>query len=271
MLTISANIRADNKSLIRSLQFSLAQRTQLQHLEKCKVWQTKVWYDKWGGLSKWSIWQLIAFNYSVQCACLPPSSTETTSNVSSCPPGGAMSGMMPTVDTVAVKPVPAYWYYLLAGGGALLLLITVTVVVILCCHRYHGATKKTSVSHHHSVMYHNSQHPNQQGHQHSCHNPNASYNLIHSPNQTPLIPGSRPSPEPMLTIRLEKDDFDSQCWNLDYVWIIQIHLNTLFRWGDQRVWKLLEMKELHFSIITTLHWWESTWARHCSSCCWWLI
>ncbi|TKS67496.1 Neuropilin-2 Vascular endothelial cell growth factor 165 receptor 2 [Collichthys lucidus] len=103
---------------------------------------------------------------------------------------GAMSGMEPTVDTVAVQPVPAYWYYVLAGGGALLLLVTVTVVVILCCHRYHWATKKTS--HHHSVMYHNSQHPSQQGHQNCYQNQNLNYNLIHSPNQNHLYPDPRP-------------------------------------------------------------------------------
>ncbi|XP_076602609.1 neuropilin-2-like isoform X2 [Chaetodon auriga] len=126
---------------------------------------------------------------------------------------GAMSGMEPTVDTVAVPPVPTYWYYVLAGAGALLLLVTVTVAVILCCHRYHWATKKTSGSHHHhSVMYHNSQHPNQQGHQNCYQNQNLSYNLMHSPNQNHLYPGTGQSLEPMLTIRLEKDDsYDSQC------------------------------------------------------------
>lgn len=145
-------------------------------------------------------------------ACLQPSSIVPTSNVSSCPPGGAMSGMEPTVDTVAVQPVSAYWYYVLAGGAALLLLITLTVVVTLCCHRYHWAPKKTSASHHHSVMYHNSQHPNQQGHQNSYQNQNLSYNLIGSPTQNTLYPGTGPSLDPMLTIRLEKDDsYDSQC------------------------------------------------------------
>lgn len=145
----------------------------------------------------------------MRSACLPPSFIVPTSNVSSCPPGGAMSGMEPTVDTVAVQPVPAYWYYVLAGGGALLLLVIVTVVVILCCHRYHWATKKTS--HHHSVMYHSSQHPNQQGHQNCYQNQNLSYNLVHSPNQNHLYPGTGQSLEPMLTIRLEKDDsYDSQ-------------------------------------------------------------
>ncbi|KAI3356486.1 hypothetical protein L3Q82_017693, partial [Scortum barcoo] len=105
---------------------------------------------------------------------------------------GAMSGMEPTVDTVAVQPVPAYWYYVLAGGGALLLLVTVTVVVILCCHRYHWATKKTTGGHHQSVMYHNNQHPNQQAHQNCYQNQNLSYNLIHSPNQNHLYPDPRP-------------------------------------------------------------------------------
>uniref|UniRef100_H3CMD9 Neuropilin 2b n=1 Tax=Tetraodon nigroviridis TaxID=99883 RepID=H3CMD9_TETNG len=86
--------------------------------------------------------------------------------------GGAMSGMEPTVDTVAVQPIPAYLYYVLAGGGALLLMVTVSLVVVLCCHRYHWATKKTS--HHHSVHTH-------------------------------LYPRPGPSLEPMLTIRLEKN------------------------------------------------------------------
>lgn len=148
----------------------------------------------------------------MRSACLPPSFMVPSSNVSSCPPGGAMSGMEPTVDTVAVQRVPAYWYFVLAGGGALLLLITVTVVVILCCHRYHLTTKKTSGSHHHSVMYHSSQPSNQQGHQNCYQNQNLSYNMIHSPNQNHLYPGTGQSLEPMLVIRLEKDDsYDSQC------------------------------------------------------------
>lgn len=154
---------------------------------------------------------LAALNSAVQSACLPPSTCEPSSNVSSCPPGGAMSGMEPTVDTVAVQTVPAYWYYLLAGGGALFLLVTVVVVVILCCLRYHWASKKTSSSHH-SVMYHNSQHPSLQGHQNSYINQNPSFTLIHSPNQNPLHPGSGSSLEPMLINRQEKDDcYDSHC------------------------------------------------------------
>lgn len=147
-------------------------------------------------------------------ACLPPWSIVPTSNVSSCPPGGAMSGMEPTVDTVAVQPVPTYWYYVLAGVAALLLLVIVTVLVTLCCHRYHWAPKKSSAGHHHSVTYHNSQQPNQQGHQNCYQNQNLSYNRIQSPNQNHLYPATGPSPslDPMLTIRMDKDDsYDSQC------------------------------------------------------------
>uniref|UniRef100_A0A673CHW3 Neuropilin n=1 Tax=Sphaeramia orbicularis TaxID=375764 RepID=A0A673CHW3_9TELE len=108
----------------------------------------------------------MTFNAAL-CMNAPPHRLSLHFNVSSCPPGGAVSGMEPTVDTVAVQPVPVYWYYVLAGVGALLLLVTVTVAVVLCCHRYHWAAKKTSLG---------------------------------------------PGLEPMLTIRLEKDDsYDSQC------------------------------------------------------------
>lgn len=141
---------------------------------------------------------------------MPSSSKMPASNVSSCPPGGAMSGMEPTVDTVAVQPIPAYLYYVLAGGGALLLMVTVSLVVVLCCHRYHWATKKTS--HHHSVLYHNNQQLSQHGHRNYYQDPNPTYNLVHSHNH--LYPGTGPSLEPMLTIRLEKDQScDNQCWN----------------------------------------------------------
>ncbi|XP_006793725.1 neuropilin-2-like isoform X2 [Neolamprologus brichardi] len=125
---------------------------------------------------------------------------------------GAISGMEPTVDTVVVQPVPAFWYYVLAGGGALLVLVSITVLVILCCHRYHWATKKTSSSHHHSVTYRNNQLPYQQGHQNWYQSQNPGCNLIHSPNQNNLNPSTGPSLEPMLTVSLEKEDsYDSQC------------------------------------------------------------
>lgn len=161
----------------------------------------------------WSEHRSLNLNSLMQSACLPCSSTEPTSNVSSCPPGGAISGMEPTVDTVVVQPVPAFWYYVLAGGGALLVLVSITVLVILCCHRYHWATKKTSSSHHHSVTYRNNQLPYQQGRQNWYQSQNPGCNLIHSPNQNNLNPSTGPSLEPMLTISLEKEDsYDSQCW-----------------------------------------------------------
>lgn len=143
------------------------------------------------------------------------------SNVSSCPPGGAMAGMEPTVDTVAVQPIPAYLYYALAGGGALLLMVTVTVVVVLCCHRYHWATKKTS--RHHSVLYHSNQQLSQQGHLNYYQNQNPAYNMVCSHNH--LHPGNGPSLDPMLTIRLEKDKSGgNQCWNL----VLGLLKNALF-------------------------------------------
>lgn len=95
-----------------------------------------------------------------------------------------MSGMEPTVDTVAVQTVPAYWCYLLAaGGGALFLLLTITGVAILC-HRRPRPSMKTGSSHHHSVVYHNE----------------------HSAHRTPLCPGSGSGLQPTLVVRQEKDD-----------------------------------------------------------------
>lgn len=118
-----------------------------------------------------------------------------------------MSGMEPTVNSVAVELLPAYWYYVLAGGGAVLLLVVVTVTVILCCHRYRWAPKKSSHHHHHSVTYHNNQLPNLQGNYTSYQNQNQHYNLIHGGNQNHM---PLPNSDPMLTIRLEKD-YDTQC------------------------------------------------------------
>lgn len=98
------------------------------------------------------------------------------------PPGGALPGATePTVDTVSVQPIPTYWYYVMAGGGALLLLASATLVMVLCCHRYHLAAKKSQ----HSVAYQSS----------------------------PYAGGPAPGAgvEPMLTIRLDKEDRSSQC------------------------------------------------------------
>ncbi|KAG7463989.1 hypothetical protein MATL_G00182460 [Megalops atlanticus] len=96
--------------------------------------------------------------------------------------GGALpGGTDPTVDTVSVQPNPTYWYYVMAGGGALLLLASAALVMALCCHRYHLAAKKSQ----HSVTYQSS----------------------HFPSSATSGPGV----EPMLTIRLEKEDRSSQC------------------------------------------------------------
>lgn len=131
---------------------------------------------------------------------------EPTSNVSSRPAGGAISGMEPTVDTVMMQPLPAFWYYVLAGGGALLLLATVTAAMVLCCHRFHWATQKSGGGHHHSVMYHSSQQPCGHGQESSLQNQNLHWNVT----QNQLHSGPGPHTEPMLT--LEKgDSFDSRC------------------------------------------------------------
>ncbi|KAG9349032.1 hypothetical protein JZ751_029350 [Albula glossodonta] len=110
---------------------------------------------------------------------------ECTQPFSAIPPdmtGGAIpGGSDPTVDTVSVQPIPTYWYYVMAGGGALLLLVSATLVMVLCCHRYHLAAKKSQ----HSVTYQSSHYPSS------------------------ATPG--PGVEPMLTIRLEKEDRCSQC------------------------------------------------------------
>ncbi|MED6245417.1 hypothetical protein ATANTOWER_002778 [Ataeniobius toweri] len=131
-------------------------------------------------------------------------------------PRGAISGLRPTVATVMVHPVPAYWYYVLVGGSALLLLIGVTVMIILCCQRNHWMNRKTKSGHHHhhhhSVMYHNNQPAYQQGPEsyYQCQNP--SCNMICSTNQNHLFPGTDSTLEPRLIITLEKDDsYSSRC------------------------------------------------------------
>lgn len=69
------------------------------------------------------------------------------------PPGGGLPGASePTVDTVAVPPLPAHWYYLMAAGGALILLAAAIMVRAFCCRRQHLAAKKSQLS----VAYHSS-------------------------------------------------------------------------------------------------------------------
>lgn len=143
----------------------------------------------------------------MQPACLPRSSSEPTSNVSSCPSGGAISGTKPTVDAVVAQPLPAYWYYVLAGGGALLLLVSVTAMMMLCSRRYHWTPEKSSSSsssgHHHSVMYHSCQQPYHPG-------PESYY--YHSQNPSCNSNHTSSSLEPTLVITLEKNDsYGSRC------------------------------------------------------------
>lgn len=121
-----------------------------------------------------------------------------------------MSGMEPTVDTVAVQSFAAHWYYLLAGGGALLLLVTVIAPVVLCCCRHRWESTKTGGSPHQSVMYHNSQplnHPNR------FYNQNSSCNLSHNAKQNSPQPQSGPDLETTLVLGPDKEDRrdSSQC------------------------------------------------------------
>lgn len=104
-------------------------------------------------------------------------------------PGEALPGWSdPTVDTtVSLQPMPTYWYYVIAGGGALFLLGCVTLVMVLCCHRYHLAAKKSQ----HSVSY------------------QSTYTGQYVGNGPGALAGS--GVEPMLTIRLEKEEPCSQC------------------------------------------------------------
>lgn len=122
-----------------------------------------------------------------------------------------MSGMKPTVDTVAVQPVPAHWYYVLAGVGAILLLVMATAAVVLGCRRCHWASKKSSQQH--SVTYRSSsQRPRQLGPQTAGHAHNLSYNLVLGPDHSHLYPGDRLTYDPALTIKLERDDScDCRC------------------------------------------------------------
>lgn len=90
------------------------------------------------------------------------------------PPGGTLPpGTEPTVDTVPVPPVPAYWYYAVASGGAVLVLVSVALALALHYHRFRYAAKKTD----HSI----------------------SYKTSHYTNGAPL------AVEPTLTIKLEQD------------------------------------------------------------------
>lgn len=88
--------------------------------------------------------------------------------------GGTLPpGTEPTVDTVPVQPIPAYWYYVMAAGGAVLVLVSVALALVLHYHRFRYAAKKTD----HSITYKSSQYTN----------------------------GAPVAVEPTLTIKLEQD------------------------------------------------------------------
>lgn len=95
------------------------------------------------------------------------------------PPGGTLlPGSEPTVDTVSVQPIPAYWYYVMAAGGAVLVLVSVALALVLHYHRFRYAAKKSD----HAITYKTS----------------------HYTNGAPL------AVEPTLTIKLEQDH-SSRC------------------------------------------------------------
>ncbi|KAK2108592.1 hypothetical protein P7K49_013757 [Saguinus oedipus] len=93
--------------------------------------------------------------------------------------GTLLPGTEPTVDTVPVQPIPAYWYYVMAAGGAVLVLVSVALALVLHYHRFRYAAKKTD----HSITYKTS----------------------HYTNGAPL------AVEPTLTIKLEQDRAGSHC------------------------------------------------------------
>ncbi|XP_038278181.1 neuropilin-2 isoform X4 [Dermochelys coriacea] len=94
-------------------------------------------------------------------------------------PGGTLlPGSEPTVDTVSVQPIPAYWYYVMAAGGAVLVLVSVALALVLHYHRFRYAAKKSD----HAITYKTS----------------------HYTNGAPL------AVEPTLTIKLEQD-YSSHC------------------------------------------------------------
>ncbi|NWS88891.1 NRP2 protein, partial [Toxostoma redivivum] len=89
-------------------------------------------------------------------------------------PGATLlPGTEPTVDTVSVQPIPAYWYYVIAAGGAVVVLVSVALALVLHYHRFRYAAKKSD----HSITYKTSHYAN----------------------------GAPVAVEPTLTIKLEQD------------------------------------------------------------------
>ncbi|XP_065526203.1 neuropilin-2 isoform X6 [Lathamus discolor] len=94
-------------------------------------------------------------------------------------PGATLlPGTEPTVDTVSVQPIPAYWYYVIAAGGAVVVLVSVALALVLHYHRFRYAAKKSD----HSITYKTSHYAN----------------------------GAPVAVEPTLTIKLEQDP-SSRC------------------------------------------------------------
>lgn len=91
----------------------------------------------------------------------------------SSPGATLLPGTEPTVDTVSVQPIPAYWYYVIAAGGAVVVLVSVALALVLHYHRFRYAAKKSD----HSITYKTSHYAN----------------------------GAPVAVEPTLTIKLEQD------------------------------------------------------------------
>ncbi|NXW70062.1 NRP2 protein, partial [Hirundo rustica] len=91
----------------------------------------------------------------------------------SSPGATLLPGTKPTVDTVSVQPIPAYWYYVIAAGGAVVVLVSVALALVLHYHRFRYAAKKSD----HSITYKTSHYAN----------------------------GAPVAVEPTLTIKLEQD------------------------------------------------------------------
>ncbi|NXI29243.1 NRP2 protein, partial [Sterrhoptilus dennistouni] len=96
----------------------------------------------------------------------------------SSPGATLLPGTKPTVDTVSVQPIPAYWYYVIAAGGAVVVLVSVALALVLHYHRFRYAAKKSD----HSITYKTSHYAN----------------------------GAPVAVEPTLTIKLEQDP-SSRC------------------------------------------------------------
>ncbi|XP_060638891.2 neuropilin-2 isoform X2 [Anolis sagrei] len=105
--------------------------------------------------------------------CMEPIAAFPGEHTYEIPGGTLLPGSEPTVDTVSVQPIPAYWYYVMAAGGAVLVLVSVALALVLHYHRFRYAAKKSD----HSITYKTS----------------------HYANGAPL------AVEPTLTIKLEQD------------------------------------------------------------------